>query len=114
MATDYPNDADGDALRLVARHGSDMTQPMLIDFAVDAPSEKVADLVVAHLKVKDFASDKTSNCDGRWTVTVPVMMPPIYEKIVCFQEALDEDLAQFSAKSDGWGALGNEENKARK
>ena len=35
---DFPNDADGDALRRVAER-SDMSKPMDIDFAVDVPSK---------------------------------------------------------------------------
>ena len=34
-----PNDADGDALQRVADHGSDMSQPMSIDFCVAIPDE---------------------------------------------------------------------------
>jgi len=110
----YPNDIDGDVLRRVAQDGSDMTQPMLIDFAIDAPSEEVADHVLARLKAKDFVSKKTQNDDGRWTITVPVMMTPVHAEIVDFQNALDEDLNQFGAKSDGWGTFGNKDEPARK
>lgn len=112
--TKYPKDADGDALRRVVGHGHDMTKPMLIDFAIDAPSEDIADIVIARLKAKDFVSKKSENDDGRWTVVVPVMMMPDYDEIVFFQKVLDDDLAQFGAKSDGWGTFGNTENPTRK
>ncbi len=36
---DFPDDADGDALRRVAER-SDMSKPMDIDFAVDVPSKR--------------------------------------------------------------------------
>jgi len=113
MSADYPNDPDGNALRLVAQHGSDMTQPMLIDFEIDAPTEKIADTVVARLRSKDFVSTKSENEDGRWTITVPVMMTPDCNEIVDFQRALDDDLGQFGAKSDGWGTFGNRDRKTK-
>jgi Regulator of ribonuclease activity B len=113
VSADFPNDHDGNALRLVAQHGSDMTQPMLIDFAIDAPTETIADTVVARLKSKDFVSSKTENGDGRWTITVPVMMTPDYEEIVLFQQLLDDDLGRFGAKSDGWGTFGNTDRKTK-
>jgi hypothetical protein len=39
---DYPNDADGDALRRIANDGSDMSQPMEVDFTVDVGSSNPA------------------------------------------------------------------------
>lgn len=33
MGTYYPDDDDGDALRRVAENGSDMSQPMKIEFS---------------------------------------------------------------------------------
>ena len=105
---DYPDDSDGDALRRAASLGSDMSKPMLIDFAIDVPSEAVADLCMARLAERDFHSDKSCNDKGgRWTVTVAVTMTPDYDEIVDFQRALDEDLGQFGARSDGWGTFGN-------
>jgi len=100
---------------MLEEHGSDMTQPMLIDVAIDAPTEEAADLVVAHLESKDFVSSKSQNeNNGRWTINVPVMMTPVHEEIVYFQQVLDRDLAKFGAKSDGWGSFGNKDEIARK
>ena len=41
MATDYPNDADGDVLRRVAAGGADMSKPMDIDFFIVASDEAI-------------------------------------------------------------------------
>ena len=104
----YPANADGDALRLVQEHGSDMSAPMVIDFAIDVPDESGADFCVDRLKSRGFKSEKFFDEESaRWSVYVPVMMTPVYEEIVDFQNALDEDLNQFGAKSDGWGTFGN-------
>jgi hypothetical protein len=106
---EFPDDADGDALRSVQSNGSDMSKPMLIDFAINAPSETIADLCITRLANRGFKSSKdVSESDGHWTVTVSVIMTPDYDEIVDFQKALDEDLSQLGAKSDGWGAFGND------
>jgi hypothetical protein len=38
MMPDYPDDADGDALRRVAADGNDMSAPMVVDFPVVLPA----------------------------------------------------------------------------
>jgi hypothetical protein len=35
----FPDNADGDALRCLVESGADMTSPMVIDFAVAIPDE---------------------------------------------------------------------------
>ncbi len=42
MTTNYPNDSDGDALRGIARDGSDMTAPMVIECPVVVSAEMPA------------------------------------------------------------------------
>lgn len=39
MLIDLPNDSDGDALRRLIKHGSDLSKPMKIDFAMDVPDD---------------------------------------------------------------------------
>lgn len=40
MKADFPDDADGDALRRLVNDGSDLTKPMLIDFQIAVPTEE--------------------------------------------------------------------------
>ena len=42
MSQDFPNDAEGDALRRIASHGSDLSKPMHFDFQVAVPDEAAA------------------------------------------------------------------------
>ena len=111
----FPDDADGQTLRNIEAHGSDLSQPMLIDFAVDAPSQEVAEFVVSRLKGRGLVSNCSANeIDNRWSVYIPVLMTPNYDEIVLFQKVLDDDLAQFGAKSDGWGSFGNKDTTHEK
>lgn len=107
MSRNYPDTADGDALQSIADKGSDMSLPMCIDFHVDARDEQTADLCLDRLSAKRFKASKSQNEDGRWTITIPIIMVPDHDEIVDFQNALDEDLQRFGAKSDGWGSYGN-------
>ena len=52
---DYPNDADGDALRRVAADGADMSKPMSIDFAIAAPSEDAGERIAAEARRLGFS-----------------------------------------------------------
>ena len=69
MHHDFPNDADGDALRRFVDGGSDLSQPMTIDFQVAVPDEAAANglaEVVYKLgyRVKIYASPE---CSLPWT-----------------------------------------------
>lgn len=70
---DYPNDADGDALRRVAGDGSDMSTPMEIDFAVAAPDEASAIGIAQAAQSKGYHTniDRDGEGDGPATVHAP-------------------------------------------
>jgi hypothetical protein len=60
---DFPDDADGDALRRVAER-SDMSKPTDIDFAVDVPSKRSGEEVqrlAAQRGFRRFTSTKRIN-----------------------------------------------------
>lgn len=81
MATDLPNDSDGDALRRVLRDGSDMAKPMFVDFQIAVPSEeagkRLADAARKlgyHVEVYDSAG-----CRLPWTCQCSTRMLATYE-----------------------------------
>jgi hypothetical protein len=103
----YPDDADGDALRRVAER-SDMSQPMAIDFSVNVPDEpsggEVARLATerGYTAVVEFDEDSQ-----QWTCYCTKRMVPTYDAIVAAQQELDNISAAFGGHSDGWGTSGN-------
>src|SRR5215831_15775762 len=105
---DYPNDADGDALRRVARDGSDMTRAMDIDFAVAVPDESSA-LAVARLaegmgyRLSVVRDDES----GSWTCYCTRSMVPTYAAVIAAQAELDRLAGPVGGASDGWGTFGN-------
>lgn len=107
---DYPNDADGDALRSIAASGSDMSRPMLIDFAIDAASKSIAQACLAAIEDAGFeASLYQDDEDQRWSVYVPIRMIAEYDAIVRTQKILGELVADLGGTPDGWGTFGNAE-----
>lgn len=110
MDLDYPNNADGDALRLVAAGGSDMSKPMDIEFAVAVPIEAVGQQFAILVERYGYrASLDQDEEDGSWSVYCMRHMLATYEGIVAVQKELDELSRPLGGSSDGWGTFGNKE-----
>jgi hypothetical protein len=104
----YPDDADGDALRKVVEAGADMSSPMVIDFSVDAPDERIARIIAELASAHGF--DPSISCDedrGSWTVSCSKSMLATYEGVVAVQAQLNELLQPHGGVCDGWGTFGN-------
>jgi hypothetical protein len=60
---DFPNDADGDSLRLLAVNGSDVFREMEIDFSCKRPRQPVRRTLVTGLRFA-LALAWQPRCDG--------------------------------------------------
>ena len=111
--TDYPHDADGDALRRVAADGSDMSKPMDIDFQVAAPDEATAERVADEASELGyrisiyFDDDDIENAGYPWTCECTKSMVPTYDALLAAQAELDAIARPLGAYVDGWGTFGN-------
>lgn len=107
----YPNDADGDALRRIAKDKStDLSRPMLVDIFVMSHNQASAEAVATealHIGY-DCKVDKDDNEDT-WTTTCSKTMLLTYDSIVAAQKQLDDLSAPHDARTDGWGTFGNVE-----
>jgi len=86
----------------IAGHGIDMTQPLLIEFAVDAPDETAAQAIEKALTKEDYNTevyfdegepDEDGEIDPddeefgpSWTVNANVRMAPEYNEIIRIQK----------------------------
>jgi hypothetical protein len=103
----FPNDADGDALRRVSTH-ADMSKPMVIDFAVDAPSQASAERIARLASERGYAASVEPDAEhGRWTCYCSKLMMATHEGVLGAQQELDELSAPLGGRSDGWGTSGN-------
>ena len=124
--TTYPDDADGAVLAQLAAQGVDMSQPLLIEFAVAVPDEASAEetheaMIKAgydcYIEFDEGEPDEEGEIDSDdeefgplWTVYANVRMAPQYDEIVRIQADLDRLAKPFGGNSDGWGVLiGDEE-----
>lgn len=109
MQHDFPNDADGDALRRVVALGSDLSRPMYIDFQVAVPAKAAAKELSEltqklgyHVKV--YASP---GCSLPWTCECSTRMLASYEGVIAIQTELAILAEPFKGHPDGWGSFGN-------
>ncbi len=112
MNTSYPEDADGDVLNAMAESGVDMTQPITIEFVIDAPDEQRAKAIEADLAAADHPAtaeyedgDAEEGIDPGWVVMVELEMVPDYQSIMNLQEKLKSLAAVHGGQVDGWGAM---------
>ena len=105
---DYPDDEDGKALRNIALSGSDMSRPMVVDFAIDASSKSIALACLAAIEDAGFEGQLYQDEDDqRWAVYVAIRMIAEYDGIMRTQKILGELVADHGGTPDGWGTFGN-------
>lgn len=118
MADTYPEDVDGDVLRMIAEDGNDMTKPMEVDFhvatATEESAEKVAEAAdkLGYETFIDFddgedEEDLDEEVTEPWTCTCRKTMLLEYDAIMAAQAELDEIARPLGGYSDGWGTFGN-------
>jgi Regulator of ribonuclease activity B len=105
---DFPNDADGDSLRRVVESGSDLSQPMNIDFTIEAPDEHAARRIAELVSAQGFDPSICNN-EGRstWSVYCSKFMLASYDGVVAAQVQLAELSRAHGGRCDGWGTFGN-------
>lgn len=120
MATEYPDDLDGEVLRMIAEDGHDMTQPMDVEFHVavgtEEAAEKVAEAAVAlgyeaFIDFDDGSEDEEieDEITEPWTCTCRKTMVLEYAPIMAAQAELDGIARPMGGFADGWGTFGNVE-----
>lgn len=109
MAEDFPNDSDGDALRMVASSGADFGRPMSIDFQVAFPDQAGATAfaeAAAELGYRVGLYDEPEEGEP-WTCECSTRMLATYDGVVAIQRELAELSRPFKGYPDGWGTFGN-------
>lgn len=107
---DYPDDADGHALRRVAAE-SDMSRPMVIDFFVAVPDQQSGERIA---KAADAAGYRPrldqDEESGQWTCYCSKQMLADHAGVLAAQRelAVIADTVD-GCDVDGWGTFGNKE-----
>ncbi len=122
MSDEYPNDVDGDVLKMIAEDGNDMETPTEVDFHVAAPTEEAANKISDAAKERGYETiidfddgedleDDEEEITEPWTCTCQKLMPLQYEPIMAAQAELDEIARPHGGYADGWGTMGNVERE---
>jgi len=105
---EIPNDADGDAMRRVIEHGSDLSRPMEVDFHIAAPNEEAARKIAAAASMQTFETKCSADVEGgKWTCSCSRIMLLVYDDLLRIQKVLDLLSQPFGGYVDGWGTFGN-------
>ena len=107
---DFPDNADGDALRHLAESGADMTSPMVIDFAVAIPDEPTGKAIALKAIETGYkASVDQDSESSEWTCYCSKSMFATYADVINCQLELDKIAVAYGGFVDGWGTFGNVE-----
>ena len=123
MAADYPDDIDGQVLRMIADDGNDMSQPMEVEFHVAAATENAAESIaiaaekLGYETLIDFDDGKDDpdvdeDVTEPWTCTCRKTMLLEYDAVMAAQAQLDKIAQPEGGYADGWGTFGNVERPA--
>ena len=92
MVTEYPDDADGDALRRLVASGADMSKPMDIDFFIAAADEATAKVVADKATELGYRTEICFDDDeglvDPWTCECTKSMVPTYQAVIAAQAEL--------------------------
>ena len=105
---EYPDDANGDALRHMAGQGDDLTCPRNVEFTVVFPDENVAKKFADHFSTLGYAASVELTQTVKkfpWDVVVVKHMVPKHEDIGAFEASLERVAANLGGHDDGWGCL---------
>jgi regulator of RNase E activity RraB len=105
---EFPNDADGDALRRLAEDGNDLTRPMQIDFTVSVPSLAAGHAVAQAAQEIGYRASVEHDEEGEtWTCYCSRHMVASYDAVILAQEELNRLSAPHGGHCDGWGSFGS-------
>ncbi len=103
---DFPDDENGDVLRLMVSSGDDLSQPRNVDFEHIFDS---LDDAIAFVREVANQTDavKLSWYDGeaKWDVCVTRHMIPTHSAIADLEASLDKVAHSHGGKADGWGCM---------
>ena len=102
----FPNDEDGQVLKMLYKEGIDFKKQQNVDFFVAVPDEKRGEAVLNVLSENGFNCELEQDDETKeWTCYCFVKMLLIYEDIVNIQKRLDELSKPYDGYSDGWGVM---------
>lgn len=104
----FPNDENGDVLRLVHESGDDLSKPRGIDFTVVLPDKTAVQAFADRFHDLGYqVAAKKSNTvpELPWDVVVTKFMTPTHAGITQFELELRAVSEPLGGRNDGWGCF---------
>jgi len=114
---EFPDDADGDAIRRLSAD-ADFGRQMAVDFSVIFRDEQLAKAFLKFMENRAMVADchlRQSEADSsegfEWDATVTYFMFVSYDSLIYEQRDLAKHAETYGGELDGWGSFGNLEHK---
>jgi hypothetical protein len=102
----FPNDEDGQVLKMLYKEGVDFKEPQNVDFFVAVPDKSSGEAVLKALRDEEFSCELEQDDEtGEWTCFCFIQMLLNYDDIIDIQKLLDELSKPYGGYSDGWGVM---------
>jgi len=104
----FPDGANGDALRRLEAQGDDLSKSRDIEFTVVFANEDAARQFVNHFSTLGYpasAEFTQTDRDYPWDVIVVKRMLPSHGEIGAFEGTLQSVAARLGGHNDGWGCF---------
>ncbi|MGB5213371.1 MAG: ribonuclease E inhibitor RraB [Anderseniella sp.] len=101
-----PNDAIGDALQRLVDDGSDLSQPMAMDFFPAVPDRGAAETIEPDVQKLGFETS-ISEEEGEWTLYCTKTIIPSYDNVASIESTLHRVAQRVGGHADGFGSFGN-------
>lgn len=106
--TVFPNDEDGQVLKMLYKQGVDFKEPQNVDFLVAVPDKKNGKAILETLRSDGFNCELEQDEETEeWTCYCFITMLLNYEEIIDIQKRLDELSKPYDGYTEGWGLMVN-------
>ena len=97
-----------EALRRIARDGSDLTLPLEMDFFVAVPNLDRGDAVAARACALGFRTSVEQDLEsGEWTCYCTKILVPELASVLAIERQLQLLARELDGRADGFGTYGN-------
>jgi hypothetical protein len=102
----FPNDEDGQVLKMLYKQGVDFNKTQDVDFFIAVPDKKSGEAVLNSLRDDGFICELEQDDETEeWTCYCFIKMLLNYEDISDIQKRLNGLSKPYGGQTDGWGVM---------